>query len=223
MGVRHLVCDFGGVVLCTPFELRDRAEEALGLAPGTLDWAGPFGDDPRWQRVEAGELTERAYWASRVVEVAARTGRTGLEVRQLFATMYDAPEDRIVRSELVGVIRRVRAAGGRVAVLTNDLEAFHGPAWVARISVLREVDAVVDGSRTGVLKPDPRAYRAALDALGVPAATTVFVDDQPTNLEGAASVGLVPVRFDPADVTGSVAMLEAALGLVPRQDAPPQR
>ena len=38
-----------------------------------------------------------------------------------------------------------------------------------RIDVLRELDAVVDATHTKILKPDPRAYQLALDALGVPA------------------------------------------------------
>jgi putative hydrolase of the HAD superfamily len=80
------------------------------------------------------------------------------------------------------------------------------------MGILREVDAVVDGSRTGVLKPDRRAFELALEALGTAAPDTVFVDDQPVNVAAAAAVGLVTVRFDPTDVDGSVAAVEAALG-----------
>ena len=70
-----------------------------------------------------------------------------------------------------------------MAILTNDLAAFHGPEWTERVTVLGEIDILVDGSVTHVLKPDPRAYQAALTALDDPdPATVVFVDDQRGNL-----------------------------------------
>ena len=105
-----------------------------------------------------------------------------------------------------------QAAGGRVAILTNDLRAFHGPEWTDSVTVLGEVDALVDGSVTRVLKPDPRAYEAALRALDDPdPASVVFVDDQHGNLVGAEQAGMVSVWFDPVDVGGSMARVRAAL------------
>jgi putative hydrolase of the HAD superfamily len=99
-----------------------------------------------------------------------------------------------------------------VAILTNDLAAFHGPEWMERVTVLGEIDVVIDGSVTHVLKPDPRAYEAALTALGDPdPGSVVFVDDQRGNLRGAEQCGLVTVWFDPVDVEGSVARVQAAL------------
>ena len=45
----------------------------------------------------------------------------------------------------------------------------------------------------GVFKPDPRMYRDALKQAGVPAEETVFIDDGPRNLEGAAALGIFPI------------------------------
>ena len=45
----------------------------------------------------------------------------------------------------------------------------------------------------GVFKPDPRMYRDALKQAGVPAEETVFIDDSPRNLEGAAALGIFPI------------------------------
>ena len=105
-----------------------------------------------------------------------------------------------------------RAAGRLVGVLTNDMDAFHGPEWKEGLSVISQFDFIVDGSITGYLKPDPRAYRLALGAFGSrDAGDVVFVDDQQINLCGAASVGMATVYFDPTDPIGSFERIEAAL------------
>ena len=45
----------------------------------------------------------------------------------------------------------------------------------------------------GVFKPDPRMYLDALRKCGCGARETVFVDDSPQNLEGAAKLGITPI------------------------------
>jgi FMN hydrolase / 5-amino-6-(5-phospho-D-ribitylamino)uracil phosphatase len=66
--------------------------------------------------------------------------------------------------------------------------------------------------RTGLRKPDPRAFRFALAALGLRAPEVVFVDDRADNCRVAADLGLVALHFRSADA------LEpdlAARGLLP--------
>ncbi len=205
--MKDLLLDFGGVLLLTPFELRDAAERSLGLPPGELSWAGPFDppSDVLWQDWQAGTITERDYWAQ-------RAAAHGLETQAFMGQFYEPGGDHLVRQEMWDLVRWYHAAGGRVAILTNDLAAFHGPEWMERVTVLGEIDILVDGSITHVLKPDPRAYRAALAALGDPdPANVVFVDDQRGNLRGAEECGLLTVWFDPVDVEGSVARVQDAL------------
>ena len=45
----------------------------------------------------------------------------------------------------------------------------------------------------GVFKPDRRMYMDSLEKMGLPAEETVFVDDLPHNLAGAAELGITPV------------------------------
>jgi len=60
-------------------------------------------------------------------------------------------------------------------------------------------DAVVISCEVGRSKPEPRIYRLCLDRLGLPAPVTLFVDDRPDNIEGAARVGLRTLRWEGAD------------------------
>ena len=52
----------------------------------------------------------------------------------------------------------------------------------------------------GVFKPDRRMYLDALEKSGCPAEETVFIDDSPRNLAGAAALGITPILIaaDPA-------------------------
>jgi len=211
-----LLLDFGGVCLVSPVELHRVVEQHFGLAPGTFTWMGPLdptGDALYAESIADGGITERDYWALRAAEVAATAG-VDLDVRGYMNVAYDAPGDVLIRPEAADVVARARVAGLGVSVLTNDLRAFHGDEWVARIGFLRELDHVVDCSHAGFLKPDPRAYRLALDQFGdVDPARVLFVDDQPVNVVGAEEAGLAAIWFDIADAAGSWQRVAARLGL----------
>jgi putative hydrolase of the HAD superfamily len=80
------------------------------------------------------------------------------------------------------------------------------------VRILKLVDAIVDASRTFVLKPDPRAYEAIAAALGVPLENALFVDDQLRNVEGARRVGMPAIHFRIEDVPDSLERIDDALG-----------
>lgn len=214
MALSGLLLDFGLVILKSPFELLHVFERSKGLPPATLDWRGPFDPtaDPLWAQLEAGELAEREYWRIRAEEALCAAGETG-GVREFMTATLAGPEEQIIRPEARTLLADASAAGIRTGILSNELRLFHGEEWMARMSVLAAVDVVVDASDTGILKPDPRAYRLALDRLGLPAHAVVFVDDQLPNVEGAHRVGLVAVHFHVTDAARSFATVRELLGL----------
>jgi putative hydrolase of the HAD superfamily len=208
-----LVLDFGHVVLRTPFELHDVVEERYGLLPGTLRWMGPYdtSTDPLWRDMQAGLITERDYWRQRASDTELLAGREG-GLKEYMHVCFSGPEEEIIRPELEELVADARTAGLRTGILTNELELFHGRQWMDRITVLKMVDVIVDASVTGILKPDRRAYDLAVSSLGLrDPGQIVFVDDQPVNVAGAVSAGMVAVRFDVTDTAGSVARVRERL------------
>ena len=201
MTAQALVLDFGGVISRTLFETHELTERALGLAPGTLTWRGPFDPDgdELWRRMQAGAISERDYWLQRTREVGRRLGEDWTEMQTLVQRARGADPEQVMRPQTLALIERAHAAGHRLAILSNELDLFYGAELRQRLGCLRHFEFIVDATYTGVLKPDPRAYRLCLDGLGLPAHACVFVDDQQRNLDGAAAVGLQTVWFDVRD------------------------
>lgn len=195
---RALVLDFGGVITRTLFETHATTEITLGLPAGTLTWRGPFdpASDPLWCDMQAGKLTERDYWLQRSREVGALLGETWERMETFVVRARGADPEAMIRPEAIAAIYAAKAAGHAVAVLSNELDLFYGKALRQRVAVLREVDAIIDGSYTHVLKPDPRAYALCLEALKLPAQACVFLDDQARNVEGAERIGMPALVFD---------------------------
>jgi putative hydrolase of the HAD superfamily len=211
-GRRTLLLDFGGVIVRTIFECLDDIERRFGLRPGSLDWTGPLDParDEGWRAMLDGQISERDYWRERLSALGQLVGRE-LGMAQVIAAMSGADPNRAVRAEAAATVARVKAVGCRVGVLTNELERIYGRDVVAQFAILREMDAVVDGSRSRVKKPSPDAFTAALAALHSTAEETVFVDDQLRNVEVAIALGMAGVAFDVRKPTSSFRAAERLL------------
>lgn len=212
---RALILDFGGVISRTLFETHDETERALGLAPGTLTWRGPFDPptDPLWQAMQRGELSERDYWLQRSREVGSLLGETWDAMETLVQRARGADPDRIVRPETAALVRQAQVAGIRLAILSNELDLFYGRTLRKRLPLLEAFERIDDATYTGVLKPDPKAYLGCLQALGLQAGEAVFVDDQPRNVDGARRLGIPTVAFDVMHPAASCEEARQLLGL----------
>jgi putative hydrolase of the HAD superfamily len=213
-----LLLDVGAVIVRTPFELHRVAEARYGLAPGSLGWMGPHdpSSDPLWRSMQAGHLSELDYWHRRAEETERLAGRQG-GLQDYMAMCFGGPQSEFVRPEAEALVADARRAGLRIGVLTNETELLQGRAWIERVDVFGSVDALVDASVTGIMKPDPAAYTLALDELGLPPERVLFVDDQPRNVAGAEAVGMAAIRFDPTDIRATFAAIRHRLRLKPAQ------
>ncbi|WP_183431289.1 HAD-IA family hydrolase [Mesorhizobium sp. RMAD-H1] len=215
MRPKALVLDFGGVISRTLFETHDVTEAALGLPSGTLTWRGPFDPptDPLWQAMQREEISERDYWLTRTREVGRLLGEDWDKMETFVRRARGTDPDAALRPEAVSAIRKAHAAGVRLAILSNELDLFYGAAFRDRLSILPLFEVIVDATYTGILKPDPRAYAAAAEALALPPQACVFVDDQKRNIAGAEKAGMCAVHFDVLDPGKSYAEALGQFGL----------
>lgn len=213
--MKALLLDVGGVVFRSGSEMLALLGEREPAARAVTARRGPLGPepDPDWERMLRGEVTERGYWALRAAELGAALGRDGWSTHEFMVELYERAGVEIVRPVAAALMADVRAAGLRLGILTNDLAAFHGDGPLGTHTGLQDVDVLVDGSVTGILKPDPRSYAAAIDGLGVTPGEIVFVDDMPWNVEGGRVAGLHAVQLDLRDPDAAFARARTALGL----------
>jgi putative hydrolase of the HAD superfamily len=196
--MKGLIFDFGGVISKTLFETHALTEVVLGLVPNTLQWRGPFdpANDSLWQRLQRNEISERDYWLTRSKEVGAMLGENWTDMQTLVKRSRSADPDQVIRPEVAIVINQVKERGLKLAILSNELDMFYGKELRSKLQILKNFDAIVDATYTGILKPDARAYQFALDAIGLSAPECLFIDDQKRNIDGALAVGLACVHFD---------------------------
>jgi HAD superfamily hydrolase (TIGR01509 family) len=110
------------------------------------------------------------------------------------------------------VLRALRERGVPVAVVSNigwDLR----PVFRAH-GLDRYVDVFVLSFEHGVRKPDPRIFRTACDALGVPPRDTVMVGDDAGADGGAAALGCRVLLVDSRPVDQRPGALRGVLDLL---------
>ena len=212
---RGLLLDFGSVISVSIFERHAETEKILGLATGTLRWLGPLApeSDELWRAMLSNQISERDYWALRSKETGELIGEPDWDMPTMLKRVRQLDPNTVVRPQMAALVRSARRRQLKVGILSNELALFYGEKFLAGMQVLSEFDAIVDATHNGILKPDPRAYALAVDALGLPAEQILFVDDQFRNIEGAWQAGLQTHYFDLRDVPGNIAAIAARLGL----------
>jgi HAD superfamily hydrolase (TIGR01509 family) len=121
-------------------------------------------------------------------------------IRSVAAMAKVAPEDfraqieqTVVNEELLDYIAAELKPTYRIGMLSNVAGHWLEEKFTPEQRKL--FDAITLSSRTGFVKPDPRAYEAVLAELGLEAAETLFVDDREGNCSAARQVGMQALLY----------------------------
>jgi len=195
---RGLLVDWGGVMTSNVFD-SFRAFCALeGLEPDTL--RRRFREDPGARELliglETGRLSEEEF--ERRFAALLGVAASGLIERVFAGARID--------ERMLHAVERARAAGVRTGLISNSW----GTGRYDRALLERLFDGVVLSGEVGVRKPAPEIYLAGAEAIGLPPAACVFVDDLPFNLPPAAELGMATVHHTSAGET--IVALERLLG-----------
>lgn len=203
--------DFGGVILSSPFEAFNRYETEAGLPKDfvrSLNARNP--DTNAWAKMERSEVSLEGF-VTLFEEEARQQGQRVEGWKILQAISGD------IRPHMVEALRRCKAAF-RVACITNNMKSGDGPGMargpekakaVAEIMTLFE--HVVESSKLGLRKPDPRIYRHACDLLGVAPEQCIYLDDLGINLKPARAMGMRTIKVVDPEV--AIDELQAMVGI----------
>lgn len=199
--------DFGGVILSSPFEAFARYERDKGLPKDfirTLNATNP--DTNAWARFERNEVPFDEFCD--LFEAEARALGHELAARQVMPLLAGE-----IRPEMVEALRRC-GARYKTACLTNNVVGFNDFPERARANgrdeVLSLFDAIVESSKVGCRKPDPRFYEIACEMLEIEPAEAVFLDDLGVNLKPARELGMRTIKVTEPSL--ALAELEVIVG-----------
>jgi putative hydrolase of the HAD superfamily len=197
--------DFGGVVLSSPFEAFSKYEAEVGVPDGLLRGLNATNPDTNaWARLERSEVTLEEFCS--LYEAEAAAGGHSIDARRVLEALQGE-----LRPEMVEALRRC-SARLKTACLTNNFVT--SPGHVDREPQMAEVMAlfqvVVESSKVGVRKPDPRFYEMACELLDVKPEMCVFLDDLGINLKPAKAMGMTTIKV--LNASQAIEDLEAVVG-----------
>jgi putative hydrolase of the HAD superfamily len=205
IALKAVLFDLGGVVLTSPFEAFARFEQANGLPPGFIrSLNATNADHNAWAQLERNAVTFEEF--CRLFEAEASAAGHDLDAATVMGLLAGE-----IRHEMVVAIRRCQERL-RTAALTNNFTLPDGDPAMLEIRELFEV--IVESSRLGVRKPDPRFYELACAELGIEPPEAVFLDDLGVNLKPARALGMTTIKVD--EPGRAIAELEAVVGFALR-------
>lgn len=212
MKFSHVIFDFGGVITSSPFEAFNRLEAERGLPHDFVRMVNSTNpDDNAWAKFERAEVDADGFDALFAAEAEA-LGHA-LEGAAVIACLAGD-----VRPYMVTALDRLKAEGFGIGCITNNVKAGRGAAMarsedkaLQMESIMARFDHVIESSKAGVRKPDPRIYQMMCEALSVSPETCIYLDDLGINCKPAAALGMHAIKVTSGEQ--AFADLESAVGL----------
>jgi len=211
MAIEAVIWDFGGVFTTSPFEAFRRFEAQRGLPQDFIRRVNAADPDANaWALFERSEIDAAAF-DTMFLEEATRLGHPvrGAEVLPLLSGD--------VRPRVVAALKACKARF-KVGCITNNVVTGHGTGMAgsaekaaAIAEIFAQFDAVIESSKAGVRKPDPRIYQMMCELIGVAPAACVYLDDLGVNCKPAAALGMTAIKVTTEDQ--ALEDLAAATGL----------
>ncbi len=183
--ISAVIFDLGGVLLRTEDQMpRNQLAKQMGVEPGEL--ARIVFESETAAQATVGAVTEPMVWGF--------VGqRFNLNQRELEAFQEAFWAGDVLDMGLVDFLRSLRP-DRKTALLSNAWDGLRR-LLEDKYPILDAFDRVIISAEVNLAKPDARIYQRILADLETPAGEAVFVDDMPTNVEAARSVGMHAIRF----------------------------
>jgi putative hydrolase of the HAD superfamily len=207
--VDAVIWDFGGVFTTSPFDAFARYEREKGLPADIIRRTNAANHhDNAWAKFERAEVdldTFDQLFAAESLELGAE-----VRGRDVLPLLSGDP-----RPEMVEALRRVKTKFKTGCITNNMPSNAVGGTEAGRTLYAREImelfDELIESSKIGIRKPDPRIYHMMCEKLSVVPAACVFLDDLGPNLKPARALGMTTIKVESGPQ--AIAELEAATGM----------
>jgi putative hydrolase of the HAD superfamily len=200
MTFKAVIWDFGGVITSSPFDAFNAYEAGRGLPHNVIRGINAINPDTNaWAQLERSEVDGAGFDGLFAAEAAA----IGHDIR---GSAVLGLLSGTVRPRMVAALDACKVAGLQLGCITNNAPVGQGAgmstdrAASERVTaVLARFDHVIESSKAGVRKPDPRIYRMMTDALEVVPQACIYLDDLGINCKPAAAMGMAAIKVSSED------------------------
>jgi putative hydrolase of the HAD superfamily len=207
--IRAVIFDFGGVFTSSPFEAFERYERARGLPVGLIRKINSTNHETNaWAQFEQSQIDIEGFDKAFAAEAKALGHHVpGRDVLPLLAGDF--------RPEMTLALKRIKTRF-KTGCITNNMPSMQAvgadrPDTMYRREIVEMFDHLIESSKVGIRKPDPRIYRMMCEALSVAPEECVYLDDLGGNLKPARAMGMTTIKVESGPQ--AVADLEAATGM----------
>ncbi len=208
MAFAAVIWDFGGVFTTSPFEAFNRFESAQGLPTDFIRTVNATNPDANaWALFERAEI-DPATFDTRFLTESTALGHPvrGADVLPLLSGD--------VRPKVVAALNACRAQY-KVGCITNNVKTGAGAGMAgsaekaaAVAGIMSLFHHVIESSKLGIRKPDPRIYALMCEALDVDPKACIYLDDLGVNLKPARAMGMATIKAETeAQMLGELAAL----------------
>ncbi len=212
MAIEAVIWDFGGVFTSSPFEAFARYETENGVPKDMIRRVNSTNPDTNaWALFERNEIDTQGFDELFLTESTALGHPVpGRDVLPLLSGS--------VRPAMVAALKACKQRF-KVGCITNNMVSHHSPgadapqrAAGAMGQIMPLFDQIIESSKAGVRKPDPKIYLMMCDLLAVVPSACIYLDDLGINCKPAAALGMAAIKV--VSVEQTLAELSALTGIV---------
>ncbi len=201
MAIEAVIWDFGGVFTSSPFEAFARYETENGVPKDLIRRVNSTNPDTNaWALFERNEIDTRGFDELFLAESTALGHPVpGRDVLPLLSGS--------VRPAMVAALKACKQRF-KVGCITNNMVSHHSPgadapqrAAGAMGQIMPLFDQIIESSKAGVRKPDPKIYLMMCDLLAVAPSACIYLDDLGINCKPAAALGMAAIKVVSVDQT----------------------
>jgi putative hydrolase of the HAD superfamily len=200
MKFNTVIFDFGGVITTSPFEAFNRMEAIRGLPKDfvrSVNTRNP--NDNAWAKFERAECNAAEFDVLFAAE--ARVLGHELDGASVIACLSGD-----IRPAMVTALDVLKSKGFALGCITNNVPSGKGAGMAgsdekaaAIAAVMGRFDHIIESSKAGVRKPDPRIYAMMCEALAVVPSQCIYLDDLGINCKPAAAMGMAAIKVTSGD------------------------